>query len=93
MTEEERSRAQERVVEPPKPPKPKKHRWLGLLWDGLPYPWLLMRAVGRGMRVWWGETKRVGWPWSKRATGCGCLSTPKRYLSRLKNTLSGGNSK
>ncbi|MFN6254491.1 MAG: hypothetical protein ACK4Y5_20780 [Acetobacteraceae bacterium] len=72
---------------------PKKMKWLGLTWEGVPYPWLLGVAVVKGVRTLWAEVRRVGWPWSKRATGCGCLSAPKRALAAVTNTLSGGNSK
>lgn len=88
MSEQEKEEASKKPL--PQRKGPVKHKWLGLTWDGVPYPWLLARAGVRGVKATWAEVRRVGWPWSKRATGCGCLSTPKRLATTLTNTLSGG---
>lgn len=90
MSDEERAAAASKPA--PTRAGPKKMKWLGLMWDGVPYPWLLGEAVVKGARTLWAEVRRVGWPWSKRATGCGCLSAPKRALAAVTNTLSGGKS-
>jgi hypothetical protein len=55
----------------PKPqarPSPKTVRWLGLEWEGEPWP----------------KRIRARWPiYLKRYRGCGCIKQPKALWSRL----------